>query len=242
MRKAGGYCFRSDAGQEGRLKNGTSLRSLGLFSACLFRLIPRETLQAAMLLRPHICFFQIRHPNPEENPKKQDAAYKKRQGRSGQYILVPVGIHSKEHQRIGIVQPPPGAGGQDAAHPGQQGESDGQGKISDHGSQAELECGDGQSAKRAPKEPYKGLDGRQAWQARKPACRDVQHSHIGLGQQGNAGDGQELGGVQAGERNRRAHQSVAVMVKVFQPPQIAAVDGDQRRKEEVGIEQGGLCP
>ena len=56
-------------------------------------------------------------------------------------------------------------------------------------------------------------------------CKMCIRDSVKLGQQHHHGHGQKLGGIQHGYGNGRGHQGIPIMVEIFQPPQIRAVQG-----------------
>ena len=200
----------------------------------------RRTISA--LLRPHIRLLQISDPNREKQSEKHRAAQIKGGHLPREQVLRTVGVHTHQHERVGVKQPVIGVHHRQPAHAGEERDGDGDGEGADEGGQKQLQGGDGKSAQAAAQKPGKDLDRRKAGHAHGQAACHIQNAHIKLGQKRHRGHGEKLSGIQHGYGNGRGHQSIPVMVEIFQPPQVGAVEADEGREEKVGIKQRRLGP
>ena len=74
------------------------------------------------------------------------------------------------------------------------------------------------------------------------AGEEVQQKEPKLCQESDSGNDYQLPEENTADLYRCGQKQVPVFVLIFKPPQVTAVDGNQRRKEKVRVKKGHLGP
>ena len=98
----------------------------------------------------HISLCQQNNGNQKKHGQKNSAAQEESPDSTSHHILGAVGVHTHNHQGVGLVQSVIFADSQQTCHASCQRNQHWQGKIADDHGQQELQRNDGKSSNNAP--------------------------------------------------------------------------------------------